>query len=771
MQFGQKTKNEEDNKMKKKILILMVILSILTLAPVFAIGHQNDCTNTSYLVDCCTKTFNIVAETGYKIKSLIVNGVSQTISEEQKNEMTYTLGNVNEPQIVEIDAEPKLYTITVIQGANGQLVPSNNTIVNNQITVKYGQTQTFEITPNTGYMLSTLKVDGQKVNGAIGNAYTTYTFNDVDSDHTIEATFETTANEEMIFVKTDAIIYGAKYIICCDTNALTHNSSNTLGYSQVTIENDTIRTNDTSLMWSCSSISSTSSSVYSNTESFSYTGTGDTTYSLVLSVDDVSIESGTIISTYDRENLWLINYNKKYYLTFDGTTWSTTTDSSLAAKVSLYANLPSSGDYIINYYPNGGTGSMPQQVITKDGNGYTYNDLLFNKFAKKACKFAGWATSPHGSVTYTDGQRIRVTKDLDLFAVWADDLTLKFDANGGNGTMNTLEVSKGVAITLPSNQFTHDTLTFAGWSTTPTGEISYYNNARYTPKTSTTLYAVWRPTYQVTFNANGGTGIMATQTFILGIPQNLTNNTFTYYGKTFIGWSTTRNGAVEYGNGVSFSTTQDITLYAQWTTTTYTLTYNARGGSGAPAQQTWLHGGSVTIASAQPTCNGCTFQGWYTGTGGSGSKVSPGTSYNWTSNMTVYAYWKCTGTYYSNCSGISTKTSDCSCWNGTCNISNGHEEVTSYGAACSCCGHNNLRVVEGTCSNASCTFGYTLYECMTSGCSVYELDGKQVHTGICAYCKGERKIITGYYCDLHRIELTTKTEWHCLHGQTSSHNY
>ena len=77
-------------------------------------------------------------------------------------------------------------------------------------------------------------------------------------------------------------------------------------------------------------------------------------------------------------------------------------------------------------------------------------------------------------------------------------------------------------------------------------------------------------TYYVSFNANGGSGTMSNQTFTYGVEQNLTANAFTRSGYAFTGWSTTKNGSVEYSNGQSVSNLTaehlaTVTLYAQWT--------------------------------------------------------------------------------------------------------------------------------------------------------------------------------------------------------------
>ena len=70
------------------------------------------------------------------------------------------------------------YTITVNQGENGTIDPST-------ISVYPGENKTFTITPDEGFEIADVKVDGESV-GAVN----TYTFTNVTANHIIEATFE-----------------------------------------------------------------------------------------------------------------------------------------------------------------------------------------------------------------------------------------------------------------------------------------------------------------------------------------------------------------------------------------------------------------------------------------------------------------------------------------------------------------------------------------------------------------------------------------------------
>lgn len=71
----------------------------------------------------------------------------------------------------------------------------------------------------------------------------------------------------------------------------------------------------------------------------------------------------------------------------------------------------------------------------------------------------------------------------------------------------------------------------------------------------------------------------------------------------------------------------------------YTVSYNANGGTGAPANQTKYHGQTLTLSSTVPTYSGYSFSGWNTNQDGSGTAYSPGGSYTANAGTTLYAQW------------------------------------------------------------------------------------------------------------------------------------
>lgn len=86
------------------------------------------------------------------------------------------------------------------------------------------------------------------------------------------------------------------------------------------------------------------------------------------------------------------------------------------------------------------------------------------------------------------------------------------------------------------------------------------------PENNVTLTANYAEaiTYQVIFDANGGTGSMKTQTFTKGVPKNLIANTFSRSGYKFVGWATLSNGLIKFVDQGIYPATRSLTLYAVW---------------------------------------------------------------------------------------------------------------------------------------------------------------------------------------------------------------
>lgn len=152
------------------------------------------------------------------------------------------------------------------------------------------------------------------------------------------------------------------------------------------------------------------------------------------------------------------------------------------------------------------------------------------------------------------------------------------------------------------------------------------------------------PVLSVTYDANGGTGTMAGQTFTKGSTVTLTANSFTRVGYTFSGWNTVAGGTgIAYADEATTGALDTgIVLYAQWTANTYTVTLDKQGGTGGDESVTATYDAAMPSATT-PTCEGYNFNGYYDAeSDGTQYYTSAGTSarsWDKDANATLYAQW------------------------------------------------------------------------------------------------------------------------------------
>lgn len=146
--------------------------------------------------------------------------------------------------------------------------------------------------------------------------------------------------------------------------------------------------------------------------------------------------------------------------------------------------------------------------------------------------------------------------------------------------------------------------------------------------------------YTVTYNANGGTGAPSSQTKTNGTGLTLSATKPTYPGHTFLGWATSSTAtSAQYTAGSVYTDDANVTLYAVWKKISYTIQYNANGGSNPPSSQEKEHGTNVNISSTVPTKEGFVFDGWNTDAYGEGTSYNSGSVYSSNANVTLYAQW------------------------------------------------------------------------------------------------------------------------------------
>ena len=207
--------------------------------------------------------------------------------------------------------------------------------------------------------------------------------------------------------------------------------------------------------------------------------------------------------------------------------------------------------------------------------------LQKNQFTRKGYKFIGWNTAFDGSGEIYDDEAIiqnGIDENLRLYAQWEPiKYTIRFDANGGEGTMNdwtNVVLYENSSLLIPINKFSRDNYNFVGWNTQPDGSgLSFENHGTITYEQLTsiegdifTLYAMWESTGGIiTFNSNDGTNQIRIQEFTFNTDTKLEKNTFTRNNYLFNGWNTKPDGTgTNYDDEQIINSSESINLYAKW---------------------------------------------------------------------------------------------------------------------------------------------------------------------------------------------------------------
>ncbi len=445
-----------------------------------------------------------------------------------------------------------------------------------------------------------------------------------------------------------------------------------------------------------------------NTYTVQYNGNGSTGGSTASSDHTYDVAKALTANGYTRSYTVTFNHNytgssnttKTATYTFAG--WNTAANGSGTSYTNgqSVSNLTSTKDGTVTLYAK--WASAPVNY-TPTRTGYT---------------FGGWYTASNctGSRVDSDGA-YTPTATITLYAKWtANTYKVTFNyqgATGGNGTADKNVTYNGTYGTLPKPERTG--YAFAGWYTAASGGTEVTAATKVTTASDHTLYARWTAnTYKVQYNGNGSTGgSTAPSSHAYGTAKALTANGYTrsytvtfnhnYTGSsnttrtanyTFAGWNTAADGSgTSYSNGQSVSNltstnngtvtlyakwtpvsvnykpsrtgytfegwytdsscsdsrvdsdgsyTPDapITLYAKWTAKAYKVTFDYQGATGSndTADKNVTYD-STYGTLPEPTKTGYAFKGWYTQTGGKGSRIKDTDTVEIATDQTLYAHW------------------------------------------------------------------------------------------------------------------------------------
>ncbi len=245
-----------------------------------------------------------------------------------------------------------------------------------------------------------------------------------------------------------------------------------------------------------------------------------------------------------------------------------------------------------------------------------------------------------------------------IYSCYDKSITLKLNSGENVSSATTTVVS--------SKDINHLVETGSGWSTSNQTKLYEYTTStgwsrHHTQRTinfcaslsgidmlsgktmqvSKSIVIKAKSSYTVSYDANGGTGAPTSQTKWYGEALTLSASKPSRTGYTFKGWATSSTAtSASWSAGGSYTTNAANTLYAVWAVNTYTVSYNANGGTGAPTAQTKTYGKALTLSSTIPTKTNYIFKGWATSSTATTHTYSAGESYTANAAATLYAVWE-----------------------------------------------------------------------------------------------------------------------------------
>ena len=552
----------------------------------------------------------------------------------------------NTTYTAQFSSTTRSYAVTLSKGTGISAVSGAGTYT-------YGTTKTIDATVKTGYTWSKWS-DG-----------TTTKSRSITVTGAVSLTASATANT-----------YTVAYNGNGNTGGSTASSSHTYDSAKALTSNGFTKTGYTFAGWATSA-------------------SGSVAYSNGQSVSNLTSTNGATFNLYAK---WTANTNTKYvvkhykedlnadtYTLADTQNLTGTSDASVTPAVKSYTGftapstqtvtISADGSRVVEYrYTRNsytvtltnGTG-----ISATTGNGtYEYGASVTLGATVKTgytwSKWTGSAESTTKAYNFTMGAgNVSYTANAT-----ANTYTVAYNNNGGSGSMSSVSHTYDTAKNLTGNTFAKTGYTFSGWNTAANGTGDSYTDAQSVKNlTSTngatvTLYAQWTANnYTVVYNANTGEGLMGNVVHTYDSPLNLTANEFTKTGYTFTGWNTATDGTgTSYANEASVvnltaNNGATVTLYAQWSANTYTIVYNANGGTGTIDDQTITYDTTVALTTNTFERQYHNFLGWSTDSSATTPTYTDGQSVTnllTSGSMTLYAVWEKAGyTVYFDPNGAS----------------------------------------------------------------------------------------------------------------------
>lgn len=323
--------------------------------------------------------------------------------------------------------------------------------------------------------------------------------------------------------------------------------------------------------------------------------------------------------------------------------------------------------------------------------------------------FTGWFESDDNGETLAvapvDKDTV-YTSDTKLYAGWrANRYTVSYHDEHTSDPLllpDPQTFMYGVSGNITEQKITRTGYSFAGWSLSEdAAQVDYLPGQEVLSLASEDgaeikLYAVWAAnSYTIVYNGNGGSNAPGQQTGIAFDEEvALSSDTPDRSGYRFLGWSLTSGSIVaayqpgDKVKGLVAGEGDVVTLYAVWAANSYTIAFNANGGSNAPANIQAQYDATVYIPRSTPSRYGYNFLGWARSKTATRAEYSAGASVSRLTassggKVTLYAVWEADRfllKYNANVpgSGVAVPSSIWLSYTGSYNISSSRPSRTGY---------------------------------------------------------------------------------------------
>ncbi len=255
-------------------------------------------------------------------------------------------------------------------------------------------------------------------------------------------------------------------------------------------------------------------------------------------------------------------------------------------------------------------------------------------------------TATGGTVTRTSATQYTVKINVSWETYYSGAQTNYGMTATSGGVTHTISAFNGTKRSSGSGSFTGTYSISGNGSATKTVTVTFknFNTDNGDTASKNVSFSVTVPawtSYTIKYNANGGSGAPSSQTKWKNQTLTLSSTKPTRTGYSFLGWSTSSTAtSATYAAGANYTANAAATLYAVWKANTYTVSYNANGGTGAPANQTKTYGKTLTLSTTKPTRTNYNFKGWGTSASATTVSYAAGASYTNNAAITLYAIWE-----------------------------------------------------------------------------------------------------------------------------------